>query len=65
MIRMEKYVLGVDAAWTSKNPYGVALLKWASDTTPELVKTGRSYDEFCSGERQDHLEGSMPNFEFV
>lgn len=59
---MEKYVLGVDAAWTNKNPSGVALLKWASDTAPKLVKTGRSYDEFCNGERQDNLEGSMPNF---
>ncbi len=47
-LTIEKYVLGIDAAWTVKNPSGVALLKWVPNSKPELVRAGRSYDEFCN-----------------
>lgn len=62
---MEKYVLGVDAAWTDKNPSGVALLKWVPNSKPELVRAGRSYDEFFNVGKpdwQNRVEGSKPNF---
>lgn len=61
---VEKYVLGVDAAWTSQKPSGVALLKWAPDSKPVLVRIGRSYDEFCCGEIvwENTVKGSTPNF---
>jgi hypothetical protein len=48
VVTIEKYVLGIDAAWTVKNPSGVALLKWFPNSKPELVRAGRSYDEFCN-----------------
>jgi len=59
-----KYVLGVDAAWTYKEPSGVALLKFSPGSLPELVRAGRSYEEFCSGkiDWNKPLQGSLPNF---
>ena len=65
MVKIEQYVLGVDAAWTYKNPSGVALLKWVPNSKPELVRAGRSYDEFCNigkPDWQNQVEGSKPNF---
>lgn len=65
MVKIEKYVLGVDAAWTDKNPSGVALLKWVPNSKPELVRAGRSYDEFYNDGKpvwQNPIEGSKPNF---
>ncbi|MFZ3059009.1 MAG: DUF429 domain-containing protein [Candidatus Methanoperedens sp.] len=62
---MEKYILGVDAAWSDKNPSGVALLKWSHNSVPELIKAGRSYDEFCDSEKivwQNRVNGSIPKF---
>jgi len=35
---IQKYVLGIDAAWTVKNHSGVALLKWFPKSKPELVR---------------------------
>ncbi|MCE5256002.1 MAG: DUF429 domain-containing protein [Spirochaetaceae bacterium] len=46
---MEKYVLGIDSAWSIKNPSGIALLRIDSGNTPTFVKAGRSYDEFLRG----------------
>lgn len=39
-------VLGVDAAWTYKNPSGIALVKWSKSDKCQLVALARSYDEF-------------------
>jgi hypothetical protein len=38
VVTIEKYVLGIDAAWTVKNPSCVALLKWFPNSKPELVR---------------------------
>jgi len=65
VVKIEKYVLGVDAAWTDKNPSGVALLKWVPNSKPELARIGRSYDEFYNDGKpvwQNPIEGSKPNF---
>ncbi|CAG0998431.1 hypothetical protein METP3_03128 [Methanosarcinales archaeon] len=62
---MEKYVLGVDPAWSKNNPSGIILLKWTHNSKPELVRAGRSYDEFCNNGRPiwgNRVEGSMPIF---
>lgn len=62
---MEKYVLGVDPAWSIKNPSGIVLLEYAPNSKPELLRAGRSYDEFCKGGKpiwKNRVEGSMPNF---
>ena len=59
---MEKYILGADAAWSDKNPSGVALLKLSHNSVPGLIKAGRSYDEFCDNEkivRQNRVKGSL------
>lgn len=58
-----KYVLGIDAAWTAKEPSGVAVLKYNESGKHELVKLGRSYKEFVQGEinwSQD-ASGSVPD----
>ncbi len=60
-------VLGVDAAWTYKNPSGIALVKWSKSEKPQLVALARSYDEFLVVDgtgRIDWLEkvfGSRPD----
>lgn len=62
---MEKSVLGVDPAWSIKNPSGVVLLEYSPNSKPELVRAGRSYDEFCNDGRpvwENRVEGSTPNF---
>jgi predicted RNase H-like nuclease len=43
---LDKYVLGIDAAWTEKQPSGIAVLKYNKDSKHELVKLSRSYNEF-------------------
>jgi predicted RNase H-like nuclease len=62
---MEKYVLGVDAAWTSKNSSGIILIKYFHNSKPEVVRAGRSYDEFCNYGMpvwKNRVEGSTPDF---
>lgn len=62
-----KYVLGIDAAWTSKGSSGIALLKCLPDSLPELVRAGRSYEEFCYG-KIDWVktpQGTLPNFKDI
>lgn len=65
MTKIEKYVLGLDPAWSNKNPSGVTLLKYFHNSKPELVRAGRSYDEFYNDGKpiwQNRAEGSKPNF---
>lgn len=59
-----EYVLGVDAAWTSTEPSGVALLKCDSLNNIEIIRVGRSYEEFCHGklEWDQTVTGSPPDF---
>lgn len=40
--------LGIDAAWTDKEPSGLALLEQINDEV-KLLRCGRSYNEFISG----------------
>ncbi|WP_425800804.1 DUF429 domain-containing protein [Desulfitobacterium sp. Sab5] len=63
----DKYVLGVDAAWTHKEPSGVSLLRCLPGSLPELERAGRSYDEFCSGkiEWNSTPKGSLPSFKEI
>lgn len=59
-----KYILGIDAAWTHKEPSGVSLLRCSPFSPPELIRAGRSYKEFCTGkiEWRDTPKGSLPDF---
>lgn len=59
-----KYILGVDAAWTAKEPSGVALLEVGAAEKPRLLKYARSYEEFLS-ETDWNLpaKGSEPDFD--
>lgn len=61
---VERLILGVDAAWTDKEPSGVALLKEVPGEKPEIIRVGRSYLEFSSGGVNWNLPvvGSVPNF---
>ena len=43
---MAQYILGVDAAWTLRQPSGVALLEYKTGAKPKLIKIARSYLEF-------------------
>jgi len=43
------YSLGIDAAWTNKQPSGVCLLKSEDGNLCEILRLGRSYTEFGSG----------------
>lgn len=59
-----KYILGVDAAWTEKNPSGVALLAVNKNNLIEVVKISRSYEEFLIDKINwnDSVDGSQPDF---
>jgi len=59
-----KYVLGIDTAWTETNPSGVALIKYQPGSY-ELIKIGRSYEEFCEGklEWDKRRNGSSPDMQ--
>jgi predicted house-cleaning noncanonical NTP pyrophosphatase (MazG superfamily)/predicted RNase H-like nuclease len=59
----DKYILGIDAAWTSKEPSGVAVLKYIKNGKHELVKLARSYEEFIEGDIDwsKDAAGSYPN----
>ncbi len=57
--------MGVDPAWSIKYPSGVILLKYSHNSKPELVRAGRSYDEFCTDGKpvwQNQVKGSKPDF---
>ena len=43
------YSLGIDAAWTNKQPSGVCLLKSENTDKCKIIRLGRSYTEFESG----------------
>jgi len=59
-------IIGIDPAWTAKNPSGVAVLQFEKQHPPGLVLLGRSYDEILSLEKGDPLNwyvkvsGSVP-----
>lgn len=57
------YILGVDCAWTAKQPSGVALIRYEQNRS-ELVKFGRSYGEFCSDDVlwYEKAVGTAPDF---
>jgi hypothetical protein len=42
------HVLGIDAAWSSKNPSGVALLSTESDR-PRLIRAAPSFEDLILG----------------
>jgi len=57
------YILGIDAAWTNKEPSGVVLIKANSFQDIKIINAGRSYEEFL---KQDidwntKIHGSEPN----
>lgn len=54
--------LGIDAAWTEKNPSGVALLSELETGNWELLRVSRSYEEFISGDFSwsEKARGSIP-----
>lgn len=61
---MEQFVLGIDAAWTSTEPSGIALLA-CNNSLATIVRAGRSYEEFCFRERPvwgESVKGSLPSF---
>lgn len=59
-------IIGIDAAWTEKNPSGVAVLQFDRQKPPSLALIGRSYDEALSLGKGDILNwnvkvsGSVP-----
>jgi predicted RNase H-like nuclease len=44
-----RYSLGIDAAWTIEEPSGLALLSFETPEFCEIVRAGRSYNEFVAG----------------
>lgn len=46
---MDSLVLGIDAAWTLRNPSGIALVAVATGQIPELIRVARTCEEFTSG----------------
>jgi len=58
-----RYVLGINAAWTEKEPTGAALLAVNENNSIELVKIARSYEEFLKDNIQwnDSVSGSRPD----
>jgi len=62
-------VLGVDAAWTLRNPSGLALIEGA-DPGYRIKRLARSYEEFTEGEgfiikNGFKPTGSLPDFEAI
>jgi predicted house-cleaning noncanonical NTP pyrophosphatase (MazG superfamily)/predicted RNase H-like nuclease len=62
-INPDKYVLGIDAAWTDKEPSGAAVLKYNKDKKYEIVRLGRSYEEFLKGNLDwtEEVKGTSPD----
>jgi predicted house-cleaning noncanonical NTP pyrophosphatase (MazG superfamily)/predicted RNase H-like nuclease len=60
---LTQYVLGIDAAWTEKEPSGLAVLKYNKDGKHNLVKVSRSYEEFINGKLDWNVDavGSYPD----
>lgn len=58
------YILGVDCAWTEKEPSGIALVEYQPSIGANLIKLGRSYDEFYSDEIDwnTKVHGNAPDF---
>ena len=58
------FILGVDCAWTPQKPSGVALINYQPNKKAELIKLGRSYNEFCSNgiKWSESAAGSTPDF---
>ena len=50
-------ILGIDAAWTPRNPSGVALIRQSSPGTWQWVARARSYEEFLA---KAELHGAKP-----
>jgi len=48
---MDSLVLGIDAAWTPRNPSGIALVAVAAGHIPELLRVARACGEFTSGRK--------------
>ncbi len=59
-----KFVLGI-AAWTDKEPSGVALLTIDEDNCIKAIKLARSYEEFCSDSINwnNDVSGSLPMYD--
>ncbi|WP_206020248.1 DUF429 domain-containing protein [Rhodovarius crocodyli] len=51
---LRRSVLGIDAAWTTKNPSGVALIE-ETDTGWRLVSVAASYAAFVGGEQKQSV----------
>lgn len=64
---MKKYILGIDAAWTNKEPSGVALLEYSDHLKPKLIQAGRSYEEFCLSDIDwtNNVTGTSPEFKNI
>jgi predicted RNase H-like nuclease len=45
-------VLGIDAAWTAKNPSGIALVSTETDP-PKLIRASPSFEDFMLGTKPD------------
>lgn len=60
-INGDTVILGVDAAWTAKEPSGTALIETAGEKY-RIIKVGRSYQEFING-YEDRPKGSVPDFQ--
>lgn len=64
-------ILGVDAAWSERNPSGLALLQWEPGEKPSIIAIARSYDEFLNytlGRDIDWkmcVRGSKPDFRII
>jgi predicted RNase H-like nuclease len=62
---VERFVLGVDAAWTDREPSGVVLLKCDDLSNNYILRAGRSYEEFSSPGMpcwDKPVTGSFPDF---
>jgi len=63
-VKESKFILGIDAAWTTVNPSGVALLEVQIGRQPRLIHASPSYDAFIRWEPIDWdvpVHGSSPD----
>jgi predicted house-cleaning noncanonical NTP pyrophosphatase (MazG superfamily)/predicted RNase H-like nuclease len=62
-----KYALGIDTAWTNAEPSGVAVLKYNEYKKYEIVRLGRSYEEFIKGniDWNENVSGSAPDMKKI
>ncbi len=62
------HVLGVDAAWSLNHPSALALLKIVQDKKPEIIRFGRSYEEYIDEGKvnwENKPKGFFPNFKEI